>query len=88
MTDSGNRDAAAVTLSAHAKINLSLHVVGKRDDGYHELESAIAFVDLADRVTEATARELEIQRRLKETEDFNEGVRAMSERRPGNFVGR
>lgn len=44
--------------------------------------------DLADRVTEATARELEIQRRLKETEDFNEGVRAMTERRPGNFVGR
>jgi 4-diphosphocytidyl-2-C-methyl-D-erythritol kinase len=38
---------AAVRL-AHAKVNLWLNVVGRRHDGYHLLESLVAFVDLAD----------------------------------------
>jgi len=42
---------------------------------------------LADRVREATDRELEIQNRLRETADFKEGVKAMSERRVPNFTG-
>ncbi len=36
--------------SAHAKVNLWLNVVGRRDDGYHLLDSLVAFVDLADQV--------------------------------------
>ena len=39
-------DAAA--RPAHAKVNLWLKVVGRRSDGYHLLDSLIAFVDLAD----------------------------------------
>jgi 4-diphosphocytidyl-2-C-methyl-D-erythritol kinase len=39
---------------AHAKVNLWLNVVGRRADGYHLLDSLVAFVDLADTV-EATA---------------------------------
>lgn len=35
---------------APAKINLSLDVLGKRDDGYHEVEMIMTTVDLADRV--------------------------------------
>jgi len=35
---------------AHAKINLWLNVVGRRDDGYHLLDSLVAFVDLADQI--------------------------------------
>jgi 4-diphosphocytidyl-2-C-methyl-D-erythritol kinase len=35
---------------APAKVNLWLNVVGRRDDGYHLLESLVAFVDLADRI--------------------------------------
>jgi len=35
---------------AHAKVNLWLNVVGRRDDGYHLLDSLVAFVDLADHV--------------------------------------
>ena len=33
---------------APAKLNLFLHVVGRRDDGYHLLQSAFRLVDLAD----------------------------------------
>jgi 4-diphosphocytidyl-2-C-methyl-D-erythritol kinase len=35
---------------AHAKVNLWLNVVGRRADGYHLLDSLVAFVDLADRI--------------------------------------
>jgi len=34
-----------------AKVNLTLRVVGRRVDGYHELESVVAFADCADRLT-------------------------------------
>ncbi|OUN00501.1 MAG: 4-(cytidine 5'-diphospho)-2-C-methyl-D-erythritol kinase [Paenibacillaceae bacterium ZCTH02-B3] len=33
-----------------AKINLLLDVLGRRDDGYHELETVMTMVDLADRL--------------------------------------
>lgn len=36
---------------ARAKLNLTLKVLGKRSDGYHELESLVAFADVADVVT-------------------------------------
>lgn len=36
---------------APAKINLSLDVLHKRDDGFHEVEMIMTMVDLADRVT-------------------------------------
>jgi len=36
---------------APAKINLTLRVLGRRADGYHELESLVAFADVADTLT-------------------------------------
>lgn len=39
-----------LTEAAPAKINLTLRVLGRRDDGYHELESLVAFADFADRL--------------------------------------
>lgn len=36
--------------TAPAKINLTLRVVGRREDGYHELESLVAFAGVADRL--------------------------------------
>jgi len=43
---------------------------------------------LADRIRKATERELVEQRRLRMTDDFKEGVKAMAERRVPNFAGR
>ena len=40
---------------AHAKINLALHITGRRQDGYHELDSIVAFADVADVLTIAPA---------------------------------
>jgi 4-diphosphocytidyl-2-C-methyl-D-erythritol kinase len=35
---------------APAKLNLFLHVVGRRSDGYHLLQTAFRFIDFADRL--------------------------------------
>ena len=40
----------AAVRPAHAKVNLWLKVVGRRADGYHLLDSLVAFVDLADTI--------------------------------------
>ena len=37
-----------LALPAPAKLNLFLHVTGRRADGYHELQTAYALIDLAD----------------------------------------
>ncbi len=37
--------------NAPAKVNLTVRVISRRADGYHELESLVAFADLADVVT-------------------------------------
>ena len=36
---------------AHAKVNLFLHVTGRRGDGYHLLDSLVVFAEAADRVS-------------------------------------
>ncbi|MGO9933130.1 MAG: 4-(cytidine 5'-diphospho)-2-C-methyl-D-erythritol kinase [Steroidobacteraceae bacterium] len=36
---------------APAKLNLFLHILGRRPDGYHELQSCFQFVDLCDEIT-------------------------------------
>lgn len=41
----------AQTIFAPAKLNLYLHVTGKREDGYHLLDSLVAFADAGDTVT-------------------------------------
>src|SRR5258707_329712 len=43
--------ALALTAEARAKVNLTLRVVGRRVDGYHDLESVVAFADCADRLS-------------------------------------
>lgn len=45
---------------APAKINLFLHVTGKRADGYHLLESLVAFADYGDEITVEAAEDLSL----------------------------
>ena len=44
------RAGSAITIEARAKINLTLEILGKRPDGYHELDTVMARLDLADRL--------------------------------------
>src|SRR3989442_12201225 len=46
---------------APAKVNLTLEVLGPRADGYHELASVFATVDLRDRVRVAPLRALDVR---------------------------
>jgi len=43
--------AASITRVARAKLNLTLRITGRRADGYHLLDSLVAFAELGDRVT-------------------------------------
>ena len=49
----------SVTVSALAKVNLTLEILGKRPDGYHDIASVIQAIDLADTVTLTRARGLD-----------------------------
>ncbi|PRD45973.1 4-(cytidine 5'-diphospho)-2-C-methyl-D-erythritol kinase [Phyllobacterium phragmitis] len=46
-----------ISLLAPAKINLALHVTGRRDDGYHLLESLVAFAAFGDQIDVSPARQ-------------------------------
>jgi 4-diphosphocytidyl-2-C-methyl-D-erythritol kinase len=48
----------ALIEDARAKVNLTLRVVGRRVDGYHDLESVVAFADCADRLSLTPGSEL------------------------------
>lgn len=51
MGSMGESDGMGLTQFAPAKVNLFLHVTGRRDNGYHSLESLCAFADVGDMVT-------------------------------------
>ena len=51
---------SALIEEGRAKVNLSLRVVGRRADGYHDLESVVAFADCADRLTLEPGGELKL----------------------------
>jgi enoyl-CoA hydratase/carnithine racemase len=70
---------AALRLAAEIAENAPLALIATR---------ATMRADLAERVRKATEHELEEQSRLRKTDDFKEGVKAMAERRVPNFAGR
>ncbi len=45
---------------AYAKVNLSLEVLGRRDDGYHDIVTIMQTVDLADVITISASERLEV----------------------------
>lgn len=52
--------AETVTRIARAKINLTLHVTGQRKDGYHLLDSLVAFAGIGDDVSVQRAPDLSL----------------------------
>lgn len=71
--------AAALAFAQEIAVNAPLALLATR---------ATLRGDIAAQVTRALLREHSEQLRLQPTEDFAEGVRAMTERRPGDFKGR
>ncbi len=53
--------SCAITYNAPAKINLALHVCGRRDDGYHLLDSLVVFAAIGDRVTVSESDTLQLE---------------------------
>jgi 4-diphosphocytidyl-2-C-methyl-D-erythritol kinase len=51
----------ALVENGRAKVNLTLRVVGRRVDGYHDLESVVAFADCADRLSLTPGSELNLR---------------------------
>jgi 4-diphosphocytidyl-2-C-methyl-D-erythritol kinase len=103
MTMAGNTEAYVLSpapaspLVEHgrAKVNLTLRVVGRRIDGYHDLESVVAFADCADRLTLAAGPELHLRaigplaEACGDTADnlVLKAARLLAERVPGLKVG-
>ena len=78
-----------------AKVNLTLRVNGRRSDGYHDLESVVAFADCADRLTLTPGADLDLQmsgplaQACGETSDnlVLKAARLLGERVPGMKAG-
>jgi 4-diphosphocytidyl-2-C-methyl-D-erythritol kinase len=51
----------ALMEDARAKVNLTLRVTGRRVDGYHDIESVVAFADCADRLSLTPGSKLGLQ---------------------------
>jgi 4-diphosphocytidyl-2-C-methyl-D-erythritol kinase len=51
---------ATSSAAAPAKVNLTLHVTGQRDDGYHLLDSLVVFAGVADQLAATVAPDLRI----------------------------
>ncbi len=52
--------SAWISETANAKINVALHVLGRRTDGYHQLDSVVAFADLGDELRIKVSDTLEL----------------------------
>lgn len=55
-----SHESKHITAPAPAKVNLSLAVLGRREDGFHEIESWVLKVGWYDRLTISPARELNL----------------------------
>ncbi len=85
----------ALTDEARAKVNLTLRVLGRRADGYHDLASLVVFADCADRLTLESGKPLQLFTSGPGGGDCGEtadnlvlkAARLLAERVPGLQVG-
>jgi 4-diphosphocytidyl-2-C-methyl-D-erythritol kinase len=84
-----------LTETARAKVNLTLRVLARRPDGYHDLDSVVAFADCADALTFAPGGDLKLTTTGPGAQacggaDDNlviRAARALAERIPGLTLG-
>ncbi len=50
-----------ITLTANAKINLGLDICGKREDGYHYIDTVMQSVTLGDKITVSKAKNISVK---------------------------
>ncbi len=80
-------------LPAPAKLNLFLHVVGRRDDGYHLLESLFRLISLSDSITIDLRRDGQISREsdigvmVSEQDDLTVKAARLLRQRTGTHLG-
>jgi 4-diphosphocytidyl-2-C-methyl-D-erythritol kinase len=82
-------DAAVLKLAAPAKINFYLEVLGRRSDGYHEIETFMTPLALADELTFTAALELTLtcddpSLPLDENNLVLKAARLLQHQRPGS----
>ena len=73
------RRTTPLTVFSPAKVNLYLRIVGKRPDGYHELETVMLPLDFGDQITlqsQKTGLTLECDNPALPTDDSNLALRA------------
>jgi 4-diphosphocytidyl-2-C-methyl-D-erythritol kinase len=82
--------ARRLVLNAAAKINLTLEVLGRRTDGYHEIVTVMQTVDLSDRLAVEDADVLELRTTASDvpTDGTNLALRAAVALRDGAGVSR
>ncbi|HEX7882477.1 MAG TPA: 4-(cytidine 5'-diphospho)-2-C-methyl-D-erythritol kinase [Afipia sp.] len=86
---------AMLTETARAKVNLTLRVLGRRPDGYHDIESVVVFADCADTLTLTPGPELGLATGGPGAQDCGEmsdnlvirAARLLAERIPGLTLG-
>lgn len=84
-----------LTETARAKVNLTLRVLGRRPDGYHDIESLVVFADCADMLTLAPGAGLGLATGGPGAQDCGEmsdnlvirAARLLGERIPGLTLG-
>ena len=68
-----------LTVRAYAKVNLTLEVLGKRADGYHQIASVMQTIDLSDELTFTISDEINLRCNVPALEtDTNLALRAAS----------
>ncbi len=85
-----------LTETARAKVNLTLRVLGRRADGYHDIESLVVFADCADTLTLTPGSELGLATGGPGAQDCGEmadnlvirAARLLGERIPGLTFGK